>query len=143
MRLTQEIDYAFRIIAHLASNEGKVIGAPKIARAMDVPERFTLRILRKLNLAGLTRSKRGANGGYILNKPAASITLYDIILAVDGPIELNRCLHADDPQCNRYEGKAIQGCKFHRTLYGIQEEVIQQFQNVPITNFIETVEAED
>lgn len=53
MKLTQEIDYAFRIIAYLAANEGQVVGAPTIAEAMGVPSRFTLRILRKLNISTL------------------------------------------------------------------------------------------
>ena len=137
MKLTQEVDYAFRIIAHLAAHEGEVVGAPKIAKTMQVPERFTLRILRKLNLGGLTLSKRGAKGGYMLNKPAESISLYDIVLAIDGPIELSRCLHADDPYCNRFTGDGIEGCKFHRSIYGVQSSVIDQLQSLKITDYID------
>ena len=137
MKLTQEVDYAFRIIAHLAAHEGEVVGAPKIAKTMHVPERFTLRILRKLNLGGLTLSKRGAKGGYMLNKAAESISLYDIVLAIDGPIELSRCLHADDPYCNRFSGGGIEGCKFHRSIYGVQSSVIDQLQSMKITDYID------
>lgn len=137
MKLTQEVDYAFRIIAHLAAHEGEVVGAPKIAKTMHVPERFTLRILRKLNLGGLTLSKRGAKGGYMLNKPAESISLYDIVLAIDGPIELSRCLHADDPYCNRFSGGGIEGCKFHRSIYGVQSSVIDQLQSMKIIDYID------
>lgn len=137
MKLTQEIDYAFRIIAHLAAHEGEVVGAPVIAEDMGIPSRFTLRILRKLNLGGLTKSRRGAKGGYILNRPAESISLYDIILAIDGPIELNRCLHANDPYCNRFNTKEIAGCKFHRSMYGLQQNVIEQFKSMKITDYID------
>lgn len=137
MKLTQEIDYAFRIIAHLAANEGQVVGAPTIAEAMGVPSRFTLRILRKLNIAGLTKSRRGAKGGYILNRPAESISLYDIILAIDGPIELNRCMHANDPYCNRFDSEEIKGCKFHHSIYGLQKDLVGRLKEMTITNFIE------
>lgn len=137
MKLTQEIDYAFRIIAHLAANEGQVVGAPTIAEAMGVPSRFTLRILRKLNIAGLTKSRRGAKGGYSLNRPAESISLYDIILAIDGPIELNRCMHANDPYCNRFDSEEIQGCKFHHSIYGLQKDLVSRLQDMTITNFID------
>ncbi|MDY3117957.1 MAG: Rrf2 family transcriptional regulator [Peptoniphilus sp.] len=137
MKLTQEIDYAFRIVAHLAANEGDVVGAPTIAEAMGIPSRFTLRILRKLNLGGLTVSRRGAKGGYSLNRPAESISLYDIILAIDGPIELSRCMHADDPYCNRFNSKEIAGCKFHRSIYGLQKDVIGQLKAMTITDYIE------
>ena len=137
MNLTQEIDYAFRIIAHLAANEGQVVGAPTIAEAMGVPSRFTLRILRKLNIAGLTKSRRGAKGGYSLNRPAESISLYDIILAIDGPIELSRCMHANDPYCNRFNSEEIQGCKFHHSIYGLQEDIVSRLKDMTITNFID------
>ncbi|WP_077075454.1 RrF2 family transcriptional regulator [Aedoeadaptatus urinae] len=137
MKLTQEIDYAFRIIAHLAAHEGQVVGAPTISETMGIPSRFTLRILRKLNIGGLTASRRGAKGGYILNRPAEGISLYDIILAIDGPIELNRCLHANDPYCNRFNTKEIAGCKFHRSMYGLQRDVIGQLQSMKITDYID------
>lgn len=137
MKLTQEIDYAFRIIAHLAANEGQVVGAPTIAEAMGVPSRFTLRILRKLNIAGLTKSRRGAKGGYSLNRPAETISLYDIILAIDGPIELSRCMHANDPYCNRFNSEEIQGCKFHHRIYGLQEDIVSRLKDMTITIFID------
>ncbi|MDD7362779.1 MAG: Rrf2 family transcriptional regulator [Peptoniphilus sp.] len=137
MKLTQEIDYAFRIVAHLAANEGEVVGAPKIAEVMEIPERFTLRILRKLNLGGLTRSKRGAKGGYSLNRPAESISLYDIILAIDGPIELNNCLHANDPYCNRFDRDGIERCKFHRSICKVQHGIIDELKGMTITDYID------
>lgn len=124
-------------MAHLAANEGQVVGAPKISEIMKVPERFTLRILRKLNLGGLTRSKRGAKGGYMLNRPAESISLYDIILAIDGPIELSHCLHADDPYCNRFDENGIEGCRFHRSIYQVQSRIIDDLKGMTITNYID------
>ena len=114
-----------------------MVGAPTIAEAMGVPSRFTLRILRKLNIAGLTKSRRGAKGGYSLNRPAESISLYDIILAIDGPIELSRCMHANDPYCNRFNSEEIQGCKFHHSIYGLQEDIVSRLKDMTITNFID------
>lgn len=137
MRLTQEIDYAFRIVAYLAKNEGKVAGAPLIASELKIPERFTLRILRKLNLADITQARRGAHGGYLLKKEKEDINLYDIILAIDGPIEINRCLHVEDPFCSRHSERPIGICKFHHRLHNIQDSIIKQFKDSNITDFIE------
>lgn len=136
MRITQETDYAFRIVSYLAKHENEVVGAPKIADAEQVTERFTLRILRKLNLAGITDAKRGAKGGYYLKKPKEEITLYDIVEAVDGPIEINKCLSKDDQYCNRYNKNGIENCKFHNTLCGFQNEVIDLFKSKTIDQFI-------
>lgn len=135
MRITLETDYAFRIVSYLASHENEVIGAPKIALEECVSERFTLRILRKLNQAGITAAKRGAHGGYMLNKPKQDITLYDIIVAVDGPIVINRCLD-EDGICSKRCTEDMDSCKFHRTLGGVQRNIIQMFQSLTIDKFI-------
>ncbi|MDO5715847.1 MAG: Rrf2 family transcriptional regulator [Tissierellia bacterium] len=136
MRLTLETDYAFRIVSYLATHENEVIGAPKIAQTQKVSERFTLRILRKLNLAGITRAKRGAKGGYTLNKPKEEISLYDIILAVDGPIIINRCLDEDGFCSKGCEHRSFH-CKFHVLLQGVQEELIEAFSAYTIDKFIQ------
>ncbi|EFI42148.1 MULTISPECIES: Rrf2 family transcriptional regulator [Peptoniphilus] len=136
MRITQETDYAFRICGYLAQNEGQVIGAPKIASEKKISERFTLRILRKLNLAGITTAKRGAAGGYLLNKPKEEITLYDIIVAVDGPIIVNKCI---DSECGRVSDSpcGFVGCKFHNKLAEVQQTIVDMFKDATLDKFME------
>ena len=144
MRITLEIDYAFRIVAHLAERQGQVVGAPVIADQECIPDRFTLRILRKLNLAGITGAKRGANGGYYLAKDRDDVTLYDIILAVDGPIEINRCLMAENSFCSRREkGHQICNCPFHIKLEEIQGDVVESFKQQKISDFLRTKNPEE
>lgn len=135
MRITQETDYAFRITSFLAKHENEIIGAPVIAEECNVTERFTLRILRKLNLAGITFAKRGAKGGYGLNKPKEQVTLYDIIVAIDGPIIINRCL-CEDNYCNRNNKEGVAKCPFHIKLAYIQGSIIKMFKSETISNFI-------
>lgn len=138
MRITQETDYAFRICGHLAKNEKQVVGAPTIATEESIPERFTLRILRKLNLAGITKAKRGATGGYTLNRPKEEISLYDIIIAVDGPIVINRCLGSDNPICSRSEvsEECYNKCYFHRSLSEIQDIVVEKFKDCTLDKYL-------
>ena len=88
MRITQEVDYAFRICSYLASKKGEVVAATEISETQAIPERFTLRILRKLNLAGITDAKRGAYGGYYLVRDKYDLNLYEIIEAIDGPSQI-------------------------------------------------------
>ncbi|MCI5643751.1 MAG: Rrf2 family transcriptional regulator [Peptoniphilus sp.] len=135
MRITQETDYAFRIVRYLAENEGTVVGAPQIAENEGVTKRFTLRILRKLNLAGITDAKRGSKGGYYLKKPKEDITLYDILIAIDGPIVINRCLQKDS-YCSKNKSGNVGNCKFHGTLAKIQSNIIKMFKDETIDNFI-------
>ena len=118
MKITQETDYAFRITSFLASHENEIIGAPIIAEECSVTERFTLRILRKLNLAGITYAKRGAKGGYGLKRPKEEITLYQ------------------DQYCNRKTIEGVKHCKFRNKLFHIQKSIINMFNSETIDNYI-------
>jgi Rrf2 family protein len=62
------------------------VASYEIARARGIPERFILKVLRPLVSARLVRSLKGPHGGYRLAKPAARITLLEVVEAVDGPI---------------------------------------------------------
>jgi Rrf2 family protein len=62
------------------------VKAEHIAVAQDIPLNFLLGILRELRNSQLVRSQRGREGGYLLSRPAAEISLADVIRAVDGPL---------------------------------------------------------
>ena len=109
MTITREADYAMRITVLLAQSEA-LIDAKAIAEQSYVPYRFTLKILRKLVCAGIAKSYRGVNGGYLLNQPADAVTLKDIIEAIDGPIAINRCIA--EPELCQNTG----ACKIQRHL---------------------------
>ena len=91
MTITREADYALRITA-LLSKAGKLVDAKEIAEQSLVPYRFTLKILRKLVQAGVAKSYRGVNGGYIIDRLPEEVTLKEIIEIIDGPIAVNRCI---------------------------------------------------
>ena len=87
MRLSAKADYALRAAAELAAaaGEGPVKGE-RIAAAQEIPPKFLENILIALRHAGLVDSRRGADGGYRLARPASEIALADVIRAVDGPL---------------------------------------------------------
>ena len=86
MRVSAKVDYAVRALVELAAaGEGPVTGEV-IAAAQDIPLRFTENILSELRRAGVVASQRGAEGGYWLKVPAASITIADVIRHVEGPL---------------------------------------------------------
>jgi Rrf2 family protein len=67
------------------ADEGPVT-AEQLATAQAIPLKFLLGILNELKRAHLLRSQRGAEGGYLLRRPAAEISLADVIRAIDGPL---------------------------------------------------------
>lgn len=88
MKVSTRGDYASRALLSLAlhvETEGPT-SVRDIAERTGLPQPYLEQILLALKGAGLVRSKRGVGGGYVLARPAAEITLSEIISAVDGPI---------------------------------------------------------
>jgi Rrf2 family protein len=81
-------DYASRALLSLAlhADESGPTSVRDIAERTGLPQPYLEQILLALKGAGLVRSKRGVGGGYVLAREPASITLGDIVSAVDGPI---------------------------------------------------------
>jgi Rrf2 family protein len=87
VRVSAKTDYAIRAVLELAAaDDGKPVKGERIATAQAIPLRFLENILMQLRHAGLVDSRRGAEGGYRLAKPAGDVTLADVIRAIDGPL---------------------------------------------------------
>ena len=86
VRIPAKVDYAIRAMAELAGAEGGPVKAEQIADAQGVPARFLSGILTDLRRARLVTSQRGPDGGFVLARPAATISLADIFRAIDGPL---------------------------------------------------------
>ncbi|HOE66220.1 MAG TPA: Rrf2 family transcriptional regulator [Candidatus Hydrogenedentes bacterium] len=88
MNVSSRCEYACRAIIELARHENSdtPVTAMYIAERRRIPEKYLVHILLQLKRAGLVRSVRGAQGGYLLAKSPDDISLFHIIRAIDGPI---------------------------------------------------------
>lgn len=87
MRVSAKADYAVRAAAELAaSTDGRPLKRDEISEAQQIPSKFLETIMLELKHAGIVKSTRGAAGGYALARPAADISVADVIRAVDGPL---------------------------------------------------------
>jgi Rrf2 family protein len=87
VRVSAKTDYALRAALELAAApDAKPVKGERIATAQAIPLRFLENILMQLRHAGLVESRRGAEGGYRLARPANEVTLADVIRAIDGPL---------------------------------------------------------
>ena len=126
MRITQECDYAIRIMVALAGLEnGKILDASAISSEQNIPSRFAVKILRKLVLSKLVSSKKGANGGYMLGRSASQITLLNIVETIDGPIAVNRCIGSDS-SCN------TAACSVHKIMLDINSHITEKLQSITL-----------
>lgn len=103
MRLSARVDYALRATAELAA-----AGAPRtldhLASAQEIPTKYLESILGELRRGGVLRSQRGPDGGYRLARPAAEISIADIIRVLDGELANVR---GSRPENLEYSGAAV------------------------------------
>ncbi len=93
MRLSNLADYAVITMCQAAVHcgDGRV-SAAELAAETGLPVPTVQKLVSKLTAAGLLRSLRGAHGGLQLGRPAAAITVADIVEAIEGPISLASCI---------------------------------------------------
>lgn len=134
MRLTQEADYALRIVRVLAKS-GETLDARTVSETACVPERFTVKILRKLVLCGMITSRKGSAGGYMLSAPPQEITMRRVIETIEGPFEISRCL-GEDYDCSRNNDK--QCCLFHLIFEKLNRELAEKLDRISIADAIDS-----
>ncbi len=133
MRITQEADYALRIIYFLAK-QNKTVDAGTIAQRISVPQRFSLKILRKLMLNNLIASRKGVSGGYFIAAPLSDISILRVIESIDGPLYMNKCLNIENP-CNRGAEKGE--CVFHNIFNQINQYIVEKLGSITFEEVIQ------
>jgi Rrf2 family transcriptional regulator, cysteine metabolism repressor len=87
MKVSAKAEYACLATLALAHHgpEAPPLRIREISETFAIPERYLVQILLQLKGAGLVVSTRGASGGYRLARPAASISIGEVLAAIDGP----------------------------------------------------------
>lgn len=100
MRLSSMADYAVVVMSAAARHCGGVrVSAAQLAAETGLPVPTVQKLVSRLTAAGLLRSSRGVGGGLKLARPAAAITLADVVEAVEGPIALTPCVEHGRHDC--------------------------------------------
>ncbi|GBE22406.1 HTH-type transcriptional repressor NsrR [bacterium BMS3Bbin01] len=104
MVMTREVDYALRCVLEIA-RRGRA-GTGEIAEAQGVPASFLGKIVSALARAGIVTTRRGVGGGVMLARAPASITVLEVIEAIQGPFTINYCV-GDPCNCDRSDDCAL------------------------------------
>ena len=108
MKLTTKGRYAVMAMADLASNDNQgPISLAEISLRQNISRAYLEQIFIKLKNNKLVKSSRGANGGYILEKPASEIKLSNIIYAVNEEVKTLNCKKQSKRGCNNKSTKCI------------------------------------
>jgi Rrf2 family protein len=91
--LTKRADYAIRTVVALAATapDGR-LSVRRIAASQGIPVRFLPQVMADLVAAGIVAGIPGRTGGYVLGRPAAAITILEVIEAVEGDSRRQTCV---------------------------------------------------
>lgn len=92
MKISTRGEYGLRALMELGMEAEKGLSLRDIAQRQHISLDYLEQIVPALKAAGLVRAKRGAQGGYMLARPAAEITVYDALVALEGPLDPQSCL---------------------------------------------------
>lgn len=97
MKLSTKGRYGLKAMFELSlsQNDGPV-SLKVIAKKQNISDQYLEQLFSSLKKAGLVKSVRGAQGGYLLNKEPKDITVGDILTVLEGPVSLSDCLLDED-----------------------------------------------
>jgi len=105
VNISMKSRYAVRALTELARREeiapGKPVRLGDIAESRDIPLQFLEQVFAALRRGGVVRSRRGAAGGYALARPAAEISVLEVVAALDGVPSPAECTQG---LCERVDG---------------------------------------
>ena len=133
MKLTTKGRYAVMAMADLATNSnGNAISLTEISSRQNISLAYLEQIFIKLKNKKLVKSSRGANGGYILERPASEIKLSYIISAVDEEVKMLNCKKQSKRGCNNKLTK----CITHNLWDQLDQHINSFFEKVKLQDLV-------
>lgn len=128
---TRRTDYGIRALVFIAGSDSASAKAGEIGAAMDIPLGFLHQVMQELQRAGLVTSRPGRSGGYALARPAAEVTVRQIVEALEGPLEAQECALRGGP-CH-WE----QVCAMHWVWSGAQQALVNELDRATLAQIVE------
>lgn len=135
IRLSKLTDYAMLIMSQMAKEHGNTLSASTLANTLKLTVPTVSKILKILCEAGLVASVRGAEGGYHLTSPPFTITLADIITAMEGAPALTEC-------CNNNLCVIDSMCTLKDNWRKINEIVLSLFNRLTLVDMLKPLSLE-
>jgi Rrf2 family protein len=137
LKLTKKADYALMAMKHLAdhTDEGtRSASAKDVADSFGIPPEALAKILQRLVKAGLLHSQHGTNGGYRLARAAHTISAFEVIQAIDGPLFITSCVTV------RGECGQTERCNIREPLRKVNESIEAVLKRIKISHMREEPE---
>jgi Rrf2 family transcriptional regulator, iron-sulfur cluster assembly transcription factor len=138
--LSNTCKYAIRSLIYLANyaQGNEKIGIKKISDDLKIPSPFLGKILQGLARYKILASTKGPNGGFALGKKPEEISLYDIVVHVDGDSYFNNCIIRLEP-CSCFS-KDDSYCPIHKRFTQLRTDLINFYKETTLADIIEDFE---
>jgi Rrf2 family protein len=134
LRLSKKADYALMAMKHLATHtDAASTSARAIAEEYNIPIELMAKVLQRLARRGLLASHQGTRGGYTISKAPSSISVADIIQAIDGPLTVTAC-STEDEQCEQFTR-----CNIRDPLWRIKDRILSALATVSLAEIASEV----
>jgi Rrf2 family protein len=132
LRLTKKADYGLMALKYLAEHPGEAsLSARDIAAAYHIPPQLLAKILQLLAREGLLRSHAGMNGGYTLFRKPETITVFEVIRIIDGPLFITSCI-TDAGVCD-----LTSSCTIKEPLARVNDSISDLLKKIRISDLVE------
>jgi FeS assembly SUF system regulator len=138
LRITKEADYGIMLLVAMSARPcGEVQAAREVAELCGLPLPMVSKIMRSLARGGILISHRGVSGGYSLDRPGETISVAEIIRAIEGPISMVQC-GVEPGVCDQEPN-----CPTRLNWARISREVERALERIPISQMLVTSATED
>src|SRR3979411_1973682 len=138
LKLTKKADYGLMAMKHLAEHVDQgSCSAKDVAEAYGIPQEALAKILQRLAKAGLLRSQHGINGGYMLARDPGTISAFEVIRAIDGPLFITSCITV------RGECDQTDRCTIKEPLRRVNESIEQVLRRISILEMKEETHSQE
>lgn len=137
MIFSTKAEYGIRVMAHLARTDGAApVSLGSIAEAEHLPLAYLEHLVQRLRRAELVESRRGAHGGYTLARPAAEITMAEVVGALEGHLAPIDCL-TPEGLCQR-EVTGHSACPTKLVWTRVQGSIVRTLTDMTLSDLTKT-----
>ncbi|MGH7214169.1 MAG: RrF2 family transcriptional regulator [Tepidisphaeraceae bacterium] len=137
LSLSKRTDYALIALMHIAQQPPeRPASAREVAEQYNLPPAMLMNILKTLHGQGIVRSTRGTKGGYQLAADLKSISLYQLIETIDGPVKMTECIVVES-DCHE-EGccKVSRSCPVQGPIQALHHRLVKFLKDVKLSDLI-------
>lgn len=131
IKISKLSDYAIVVLSELSRARGQIVTATMLSQSTRIPEPTVAKVLKILSKHDIVQSTRGAHGGYHMARDPQSITVHELIVALEGPVAITSCAHNSTDRC-----KVEEFCTVRGGWQKINDAVIATLDGIFLTDLI-------